>query len=416
MDLKYTCARGTRDIIYPETQLWEKVLCSCREIFKLYNYKEIKTPVFEGTELFTRSIGEETDIVNKEMYVFADKKGRSLALRPEGTASVVRAYLEDKLYTEPLTKLWYAGPMFRYERKQAGRQRQFDQIGIEVFGSPDPRIDVEAIEILFALYKKLEIKDVYLSLNSIGCDACRPVYKENLKTFLNSIKSELCEDCKIRTEKNPLRVLDCKNPSCQKFFTTIPNIPDFICPDCKTHFDQVKKHLEAVGIEYEINPRLVRGLDYYTRTVFEAISRSSALGAQNTLCGGGRYDNLVAQYGGNPTPAFGWAFGLERLIMIMQEEQENIPESIEYFIATMGDEARNKGFELLSSLRKMNKTAETYYFKEDSLKKQLKWANKLGALNVIIIGEDELNQGRFVLRDMGTGEQQSMPFSTLDEL
>ncbi|MEI7904319.1 MAG: histidine--tRNA ligase, partial [Candidatus Firestonebacteria bacterium] len=353
----YNAVRGTKDVLPAETGKWQYVISQSASVFKTFNYAEIITPIFEVTELFTRGIGETSDIVTKEMYTFPDKKGRSLTLRPEGTAGVVRAYLENKLFNGPSpVKLFYIGPMFRYERPQAGRYREHWQMGVEVFGSDSPALDAEVINTGLTLFSKLGVTGLKTNLNSIGClnDNCRPAYIKALKTYLENSKEKLCETCKFRLEKNPLRILDCKEESCRSIFKEqgIPRILNFICPSCKEHFDKVKAHLGLLGAEYVLNENLVRGLDYYTKTVFEITC--DKLGAQNTVLGGGRYNNLVKEFGGQETPAVGFSTGLERLMITLDTLGIKLPvnDSADVFLVHLGEEALKKVFVLADTLRK----------------------------------------------------------------
>ena len=411
--MKYSIPRGTKDILPDQTPLWQNLEQTCRNIFDLYNYKEIRTPIFEKTELFTRSIGTTTDIVSKEMYEFKDRKGRSLTLRPEETAPVVRACLENNLIGPDLiTKLYYIGPMFRYERPQAGRQRQFHQAGIEVFGSADPLVDVEVIQMNVALFKALGLTDLSVNINSVGCKNCRPEYRKQLRSFLKNNIKNMCQDCQERFEKNPLRVLDCKEAKCQKYIEKAPASADILCADCKTHFDGVMEGLRDGEIAVQVNNRLVRGLDYYTKTTFEIVS--GKLGAQNAVSGGGRYDTLVEELGGKSIPAVGFAIGLERVIEIIKNDKLKIKNEgkIILFIATLGEKAKKIGFDLLSKARKQGIAADMDYLGK-SLKAQMKAADRIRAKYVYIIGEDELAKKSAVLKNMETGEQKVISFDLL---
>ncbi|MBD97283.1 histidine--tRNA ligase [bacterium] len=316
--------RGTVDYLPDKTPLWQKIERTARHIFELYNYQEIKTPIFESTDLFTSSIGGDTDIVSKEMYTFLDKKGRSLTLRPEGTAAIARAYIQHALHRKGNHHLlFYVGPMFRYERPQAGRFRQFTQIGVENIGSPDPACDAEVIIMGIKLFKTLGITDIVPQLNTVGCPICRPVIEERLKQFLESSLTALCGDCQTRFDTNPLRILDCKKNSCTPYFSAMPDIRQSICQSCHDHFDQVLTYLDTHGVTFEINPNLVRGLDYYNRTAFELVSKH--LGSQNAVCGGGRYDSLISRLGGPSSPAVGFAFGMERLMALVNSDIPPVP-------------------------------------------------------------------------------------------
>ena len=403
--MKYTSQRGTRDILPVDMPVWHNLEKNCRKLFELYNYFEIRTPIFESTELFARSIGESSDIVSKEMYTFKDKGDRSITLRPEATAPVVRAAIQNNLIEkDKITKLYYMGPMFRYERPQAGRYRQFYQSGVEVFGSKDPALDAEVISLSVQIMDKLGLSDLSVKINSVGCKSCRPKYMETLKEYFKSNAKNLCEICNNRLETNPLRILDCKDPSCQKHIENAPAIIDFLCEECKTHFEKVIYWLNVLNIKYEINKRLVRGLDYYTKTTFEIVS--GKLGAQNAVCGGGRYDNLVVEFGGNDTPAIGFAIGMDRMVEVLKEHGT---QSTEHrfrllYIATLGDAAKKLGVELLLNIRKSGYAAEMDYIGK-SLKSQMKEADRIKAKYVLILGEDEIKSGKAMLRNMETAEQ-----------
>jgi len=413
--VKYSVPRGTKDILPDETPLWQAIEDACHKVFQLYNYQEIRTPIFESTELFSRSIGSTTDIVKKEMYEFKDRKGRSLTLRPEETAPVVRACLENNLIgPDKITKVYYLGPMFRYERPQAGRQRQFHQAGVEAFGSDDPLIDAEMILMNIQLFKAIELKDFRVNLNSVGCSACRPAYRKKLHDHFKAHVSGMCEDCRDRFEHNPLRILDCKEAGCQPQIENAPAAIDSLCAACKSHFDAVVKMLDYQKAVFKVNKRLVRGLDYYTRTTFEIVS--GALGAQNAVSGGGRYDSLVEEMGGKPTPAVGFAVGLERVIEIMKNAECLMPNGgkIILFIAALGEEAKQLGFDLMMKLRQSGIAADMDYSGK-SLKAQMKAADRLGAKHVYIIGEDEIKKESAILKAMQTGEQKEVPFSGLEE-
>lgn len=413
--MKYTSQRGTRDILPEEMPVWHALEKTCLKLFELYNYHEIRTPIFESTELFLRSIGQDTDIVSKEMYTFTDKGDRSITLRPEETAPVVRAAIQNNLINkDKLTKLYYIGPMFRYERPQAGRYRQFYQAGVEVFGSADPSLDAEVILLAEQIMQKLGLPNVEVDINSVGCRQCRPNYLEKLKSYFSTHKGEMCDNCQDRADRNVLRVLDCKDKKCQDFILKAPAIIDSLCPECLDHFNKVKKHLTDFGVNFKINTRLVRGLDYYTKTTFEVISKQ--LGAQNAVCGGGRYDNLVSEFGGDDIPAIGFAVGLDRLVEILKT-QSLIPSTKRrklIYIATIGDEARKYGLDLLAKLRKMGKISDIDYLGK-SLKTQLKEADRQKAKYVLVIGEDEIKSGNVTLRDMEKAEQEPIPMAGIFE-
>src|SRR3989338_3359368 len=411
--MKYAVPRGTKDILPDDPPLWQFIEDTCRETFGLFNYREIRTPIFEATDVFTRSIGYTTDIVKKEMYTFPDRKGRSLTLRPEATASVVRAGLENNLIApDNLLKVYYLGPMFRYERPQAGRQRQFHQAGVEAFGSADPALDAEMIQLSVKLFERLGLKELEVDINSVGCKKCQPAYREALKKYFESNLANLCGDCRQRFELNPLRILDCKEAHCRKYIEQAPAMVDHLDAECKAHFSQVVGWLDHLLVKYKINDRLVRGLDYYTRTAFEIVAKQ--LGAQNAVCGGGRYDDLVEEMGGKSVPAIGFAAGLERVVEILKAEsrQSKIENRIGLFIATIGDEARQVGFDLLTKAREKGISADID-FQGKSLKAQMKAADRLGARYVYIIGDDELKNKSAVLKNMSTAEQKEVSFGEL---
>lgn len=410
--MKYAAPRGTKDLLPDETVLWQTVEQICRENFELFGYREIRTPIFEATDVFARSIGDSTDIVSKEMYTFADRKGRSLTLRPEATASVVRAGLENNLIApDSLLKVYYLGPMFRYERPQAGRQRQFHQAGVEAFGSADPLLDAETIQLSVKLFENLGLQELEVNLNSVGCPKCQPVFREALKKYFEKHLAELCADCRKRFEGNPLRILDCKEPHCQKFIEKAPAMIDHLDPECQAHFEKVRGWLDGLQVRCHVNDRLVRGLDYYTRTVFEVVSKQ--LGAQNAVCGGGRYDNLVEQFGGKAVPAIGFAVGLERLAEILKQSRVAGHEPrAGLFVATIGEAAKKAGFDLVTRARGLGISADLDFLGK-SLKAQLKAADRLGAEYVYIIGDDEIAKKSAVLKNMRTAEQKEIAFSEL---
>ncbi|HKL13745.1 MAG TPA: histidine--tRNA ligase [Halanaerobiales bacterium] len=407
--------RGTNDIIPPESTKWNYIEKKAKYIFDLYNYDEIRTPIFEYTELFQRGIGEVTDIVEKEMYTFEDKSGRSITLRPEGTASVVRSFLENKIYGQAQpTKYYYIGPMFRYERPQAGRYRQFNQLGIEVFGTKHPMVDAEVIAVGMHYMDLLGLKDLTLYINSIGCPECRPQYLEKLKTYLKENKEDLCVDCKHRIDKNPLRVLDCKNESCQGVISNAPKIIDNLCNECEVHFDKLQQNLDDIDIEFEIDPNLVRGLDYYTKTAFEV--KYEGLGAQDTIFGGGRYDKLAEEIGDKDIPGIGFALGIERLLLTIEKQDIEIPvdNSIDIYLTTIGGKAKKASFELLNKFRKNGIKAEIDYLQR-SVGGQMKSADRMNATYTVIIGENELNSGKATVRNMKNGEEQEIELDKLVE-
>ena len=409
--------RGTNDILPPLSSKWKYILNKAENLMERYNYREIKTPIFEYTSLFQRGIGEATDIVEKEMYTFEDKGGRSITLRPEGTASVMRSFMENKIYgrAQP-TKYYYFGPMFRYERPQSGRYRQFYQFGAEALGSNDPGLDAEMISMGLNLMEDLGLEKLETIVNSIGCPECRPDYIKKLKKYLTKHKNKLCSDCKKRLKTNPLRVLDCKNESCSKVVRDAPKISNYLCTDCKNHFEKVKKYLDHLEINYKVDPKLVRGLDYYTNTAFEI--KYKGLGAQNTVFAGGRYNGLAEEIGGREVPGIGFALGMERLVLTLQKEEIELPidNSIDLFITTIGDKAKQKGFELLSELRKAGLKADIDYM-DRSVGSQMKAADRLNAKYTIIIGGDELNSGIATVRNMNSGEEIEVKLANLiDEM
>ena len=401
--------KGTKDVLPEESYKWQYVEGVARELSTLFNLKEIRTPVFEHTELFLRGVGETTDVVTKEMYTFKDKGDRSITLKPEGTAGVGRAFIENGLQNGVLpAKMYYIIPAFRYERPQAGRLREFHQFGVETFGAKGADADAETIMIADTLLKKLGL-NVKLYINSIGCPTCRKAYSQALKAFFAPHLDGLCYDCKTRYEKNPLRLLDCKEENCKKINADAPKILDCLCDDCKAHFESLKEYLALAGIGYEINPRIVRGLDYYTRTVFEFVSTD--IGAQGTVCGGGRYDGLIKELGGNPCPAVGFAVGIERLLMVMEQVGAFLPEPKKptVYIAGMDGDSRKKAFEIAANLRRNGVFAETDHM-ERSVKAQFKYADKIGAKFVAVIGGNELLEGVMNVKNMATGESEKVAF------
>ncbi|RKZ00117.1 MAG: histidine--tRNA ligase [Candidatus Hydrothermota bacterium] len=404
MGLKYTKIKGTRDILPEEYSLWRELLERAFKILRSYGYNFIVTPTFERTELFIRSIGDTTDIVEKEMYTFTDRGGRSLTLRPEGTAPVVRAYLENPLI--PPQKLAYFMNMFRAERPQKGRFREFWHLGVEFIGVRDPSADAEVVELAYRLVHEFGVKEIKLEINSIGTVEDRKRYREVLLDYLRARKDELCEDCRRRMERNPLRVLDCKIDGPK--LLDAPLLTDYLSQASKSYFEDVLEYLRRWGVPFEVNKRLVRGLDYYTETAFEI--KSGALGAQDSVGGGGRYDGLVEELGGPPTPAVGFALGFDRVLIA--SGLQGYREPLDYFIAYLGDEAREKGFEVLQALRKRGKRAEISHEKK-SLKSQMKLADRLGARYALIIGDEELARDVVKVRDMETGEEKFLKPSEL---
>lgn len=409
----YQAARGTQDILPPEQPYWRYLEKAIAEITRLYGYQRIDTPTFEETSLFTRSVGEGTDIVDKEMYTFDDKGGKSLTLRPEGTASVCRAYVQHGMANLPQpVKLYYIASVFRYDRPQAGRLREHHQFGCEAIGDDDPALDAEVIDMAWNFYKSIGLEKINLQLNSIGCKACRPQYLTNLKEYYKQYAAQLCNDCQNRLEKNPLRLLDCKQESCQGFAENAPHGIDRLCPDCAAHFKQLQKYLGLLQIPFQLNHRLVRGLDYYTRTVFEI--QPEVEGGQSTIGGGGRYDGLIEELGGKATPAIGFATGMERVILNLKKENINVPgvSALQVYIAYLGDAARDEAIKLTANLRRAGiSTAVSSGSK--SLKSQLRQANTLGALYTVIIGEEEVKAGTAALRHMADATQETIAIGDL---
>jgi len=400
--------RGTRDVIPNEIYKWQYVEAKARSIFEKFGFREIRTPMFEYTELFVKGTGEATDIVEKQMYTFTDKSGRSLTLRPEGTPPIVRSYLENSLFADlPVCKLYYVAPMFRYERPQAGRYRQHLQLGAEIIGTASPTADAELMSMYLHLVSELNIKDATLQLNSVGCGECRQKYIETLKAFASENLDSLCETCKDRLNRNPLRMLDCKQEGCQAVFARGPKILDYLCDDCRRHFDSVKGFLDRLGLPYQINPLLVRGLDYYTKTVFEVTA--GGLGAQDAIAGGGRYDKLVELLGGKPTPALGFGSGVDRIIAAMEAQNVRFPNppGVEVYLASVGDKGISRILEISYLLRRKGISAEIG-LESRSLGSQMKTADKLGAKYVIMIGDDEIDKGVVTLRNMRDGQQETV--------
>lgn len=400
--------RGTKDILPDGVERWRYVEEKIRDICERFGYREIRTPLFEHTELFQRGIGDTTDVVEKEMYTFTDRGGRSITLRPENTAAAVRAYLEHKLYAEDaLTKLFYIGSMFRFDRPQKGRFREFHQFGVEALGEASPAVDAEIILLAVRFLESLGLKELSLSINSVGDPACRPVYRQKLKDFFKEKLDGLCDDCRSRYDRNPMRILDCKNERCHELSVGAPEITDCLCDECAGHFEKVKLYLTAAGVPFTCDPRLVRGLDYYTKTAFEI--KYEPLGAQSAVAGGGRYDGLVEEIGGNPTPAVGFAVGLER-VMLAMEMQGLFPERSEgadAFIVAMGDAAKDEAFCLLAELRDAGVSARMDYAGR-SMKSQMKQADKANARYALILGEDELAKGVVTLRNMESSAQEQV--------
>lgn len=411
--------RGTRDLLPGEIERWQYVERFAADLCQRYGYQEIRTPIFEHTELFLRGIGDATDIVQKEMYTFNDRGGRSITLRPEGTAAVVRSYLEHHLDTQPQpVKFYYIGPMFRYDRPQAGRYRQFHQVGLEAFGSNDPTLDAEVISFAWDFFIGLGLRDLKVLVNSVGCPKCRPDYGKALQTLFRSKAEQLCPFCRDRLDRNPLRLLDCKDPRCQELLVEAPSILDHLCEDCRTHFEGVRRSLDTTGIPYRVDTGMVRGLDYYTNTVFEVTC--GGLGAQSSICGGGRYNNLVETCGGPPVPGIGVALGIERVLLALEQNGVQLPvEPVNLLFVVDAGGAGLEAFSLMIELRHRGYQAEKDYLGR-SLKAQMKYAGKIGARFALILGEKEIRENRVAIRDMRQGKQLEVPreqlFSTLEQL
>lgn len=402
--------KGTKDVLPAQSAKWQFIEKCAREVAEVYNIKEIRTPVFEHTELFLRGVGQTSDVVNKEMYTFEDKGGRSVTLKPEGTAGAARMFIENGLASTPMPlKAFYITPCFRYERPQAGRLREFHQFGIEVFGSAAPETDAEVIFAASDFLKKLNVKNVKLKLNSIGCRICRGEYNKALKKYFEPHLEKMCLTCRTRFESNPLRMLDCKEEECKKITAGAPKILDYLCPDCKTHFEKVKGILNGCNVQYTVDSGIVRGLDYYTKTVFEFVSED--IGAQGTVCGGGRYDNLFEDLGAQQLPAIGFGAGIERLMLVMENTGVAFPEEqkIRIYIAGMDDNSRAAAIRLASELRGRGISAEVDLM-ERSVKAQMKYADKLGAEYVAVIGSSELEAGAAAIKKMSDGSSQTVNF------
>ena len=407
--------RGTRDVLPDESYLWQLIEKTQREVCALHGIREVRTPVFEHTELFQRSVGDTTDVVQKEMYTFKDRGDRSITLKPEGTAGTVRAFIESSLYAQPLPqKMCYINcPVFRYEAPQSGRLREHHQFGIEIFGAPDASCDAELISLALDVIGRMGVKNLMLRINSIGCPECRETYKKRLIEFLNERKGDRCKDCLNRLERNPLRVLDCKEEGCKRATVGAPSILDNLCDECKTHFENLKRYLDAMSIAYEVDSRIVRGLDYYTKTVFEIITKvpgeNGKPDSELTVCGGGRYDGLVEQVGGPKCAGIGFGMGTERLIMVMKQQgvQPEPPRLYDAFIVTMGDDARVEGIKLARELRANGVKCDIDHAAR-SMKAQFKYANKLGAPVVAVIAGDELAQGVVKIKDMAKSEEHTI--------
>lgn len=406
--------RGTKDILPQEAYKWQYIENEIRRICSEFGFGEIRTPVFEHTELVQRGVGETTDIVQKEMYTFEDRGGRSITLKPEGTAPAVRAFIEHNIYSGPQpTKLFYITPVFRYERPQAGRLREHHQFGIELFGASEASADAEVISLAMTFIERLGIGNLKVNLNSIGCPECRKNYNNALKEYLSENLDKLCTTCNDRFEKNPLRILDCKNPDCAKIAEGAPVVLDYLCDDCKAHFEDLKGQLTALEIPYEVDPHIVRGLDYYTRTVFEIISEN--IGAKSTVCGGGRYNNLIKECGGPEVPAVGFGLGIERLILTLESRGINIPEpkGPKLFIASLGEGAKIEASRIVLSLRNSGISCERDLLSR-SLKAQMKYANNIRAEYVIVLGDDEVSSNRAKLKNMAAGEEIEIELTNLE--
>ena len=406
--------RGTKDILPGMVNGWRYVEQIIREACREFNYQEIRTPIFEHTELFQRGIGDGTDVVDKEMYTFTDRSGRSLTLRPENTASVVRSFVENKLYAEPMPlKVFYIGPMFRYDRPQAGRMRQFHQFGVEALGSESPVVDAEVIMLALTVLKKLGLKDLKLKINSVGCPKCRPLHRKLLQDYFRPHLSELCEDCQSRFDRSPLRILDCKVDADKPFMAGAPKITDSLCDECKEHFETVKKLLTEAGVEYEVDSNLVRGLDYYTKTAFEI--QYSPLGAQSAVGGGGRYDGLVEELGGPSTPGVGFAMGLERILLAL-EKQNLLPETkeaVDVFAVIPDEGGVADAFRCVTALRNQGLVCDMNLVPR-SMKAQMKQANREQAKFALIFGEEERSRGAVTVRNMADSSQEEVCFGALE--
>lgn len=401
--------KGAEDILPRDSYKWQFVEDVMRKEAECYGFKEIRTPVFEHTVLFNRSVGETTDVVQKEMYTFDTKGGESITLRPEGTAGAARAYLEHALYNDGLpVKAYYLLTCYRYEKAQAGRQREFHQFGMETYGAADARADAEIISAASSVFDRLGIKNISLEINSIGCPTCRKNYSAALKSYFEGFRDKLCPTCLSRLERNPMRILDCKSEICHDIAKGAPTVLEYICEDCSAHFEQVKSYLDSAGIEYTVNPTIVRGLDYYTRTVFEFVT--DCIGAQSTVCGGGRYDGLISELGGQPTPSLGYAMGIERLLMVMDAQGIEIPKpsTCDLYIASLGDEAGKRAFSLIRQLRQASLSAEGDIVGR-GLRAQMKYADKIGAKFSMVIGDDDLAANKAKVKNMISGEQFEVP-------
>lgn len=404
--------KGTKDMLPSDAYKWHYVENIFRELSKNFGVREIRTPIFEHTELFLRGVGETTDIVQKEMYTFEDKGSRSITLKPEGTAPAVRAFIENRLFNEAQpTKLFYITPCFRYEKAQKGRYRQFHQFGIEMFGASNPSIDAEVMALAMQVLKKIGLKGLTLNINNLGCPNCRPKYNEALKKFLQDNYENLCPTCKTRFEKNPMRILDCKEKNCKEITKNAPIILDYVCEDCSDHFTKVKEYLDILGIDYNVDPGIVRGLDYYTKTIFEILN------SDFTVCGGGRYDKLIEEIGGPEMPAVGFGMGIERLIMAIEKEGIEIPKDpvVELYLASRGEEGAKEAFKLAHALRSIGVSSEINHAGR-SFKAEMKYANKIGAKFSVVLGDDELQSRKARFKRMEDGEQFEISLDDLEKI
>ena len=405
--------KGTKDVLPSEVYKWHYVESIIREICALHGYREIRTPVFEHTELFERGVGETTDVVQKEMYTFMDKGGRSITLKPEGTSPAVRAFVEHSIFNDSQpTKAFYFTPCFRYEKPQSGRLREHHQFGVEAFGTSDPSVDAEIINIAMMLYGRLGVGNLEIRINSVGCPKCRAEYNKKLKQYLSEKLNNLCETCKDRYNKNPMRIIDCKEERCKEQLTDVPYMLDNVCDECREHFEGLKSSLEILGLTYVVDPKIVRGLDYYTKTAFEIVSRD--IGAQGTVCGGGRYDGLIEECGGPSTPGMGFGLGLERLLLVVESQGVDIPVPVymDVYIANMGKEGAEEALRQINKLRKEGIKAEKDYMGR-SLKAQMKYANKINAKYVVVLGEEEIKSSRIKVKDMSTGSEEKINLEAL---
>ena len=407
--------KGTNDILPEESHNWQFVEGKMLETAAQFGFKEIRVPVFEHTEVFLRSVGDTTDVVQKEMYTFDDKGGRSITLRPELTAGVIRSSIEKGLVNGALPqKLCYIGGCYRYEKPQAGRLREFHQFGVECVGAAAPNADAEVISLAKSVLENIGINKISLEINSIGCPECRKEYHKALKEYFSKNAETLCDTCKDRLDRNPMRILDCKSPICKEIAENAPVVIDYLCEDCKNHFESVKAHLEAMNIDFTVNPKIVRGLDYYTRTVFEFVSND--IGAQSTVCGGGRYDGLISQMGGPQTPSLGFAMGIERLMMVLKAQDADMPEAptCDLFIATLGEKASITASRLCKELRDEGYKAQTDICGR-GLKAQMKYANKIGAKFTLVLGDNEVETGKANLKNMSNSTEREIPLNELVE-